>query len=244
MITQVQDPPSYDKRKTVIGTAISCLWQYFHGVAVLIVVSLIISISIELIGMYTWWADQGSEHSYEMLRKELSYLQEGYFYRSILNPFAYFLPWLDSINAWFAPQYNVLKEFNSEFMVTENFMLNIGSLKTIALDVMQATWNISRVFFLRVIVCIYSLSLLFLLVIVAIIDGLVERTLRRYTAGRESAWLFHVNNRIARPWVIYFIMFLYLSAPVSVNPLWFFIPAYSLIGISTYMMGKWFKKYL
>ena len=79
--------------------------------------------------------------------------------------------------------------------------------------------------------------------LVAIVDGLVKRDLRRWGGGRESSFVYHWAKRSALPllvltWVIY------LAFPVSVHPSFIVLPFAMLFALSVTVTASSFKKYL
>ena len=82
-----------------------------------------------------------------------------------------------------------------------------------------------------------------LFTLVALVDGLVRRDLRRWGGGRESSFVYHYAKQsvlplVALAWVIY------LSLPFSVHPSFVVLPFAALFGLSASIMAGTFKKYL
>lgn len=79
--------------------------------------------------------------------------------------------------------------------------------------------------------------------LVALIDGLVQRDLRRWGGGRESAFVYHHSKRLMFPslllaWVVY------LGLPFSVHPNVVILPFAGLFALAVSVTASSFKKYL
>lgn len=79
--------------------------------------------------------------------------------------------------------------------------------------------------------------------VMALVDGLVRRDLRRWGAGRKSSFIYHWSKRSALPllvtaWVIC------LALPFSLHPSWVILPFATLFAISIVITASAFKKYL
>lgn len=79
--------------------------------------------------------------------------------------------------------------------------------------------------------------------LVAIVDGLTKRDLRRWGGGRESSFVYHWAKRSALPllvltWVIY------LALPFSLHPSFGVLPFATLFALSVAVTASTFKKYL
>ena len=79
--------------------------------------------------------------------------------------------------------------------------------------------------------------------LVAFVDGLVKRDLRRWGGGRESSFVYHWAKRSALPllvltWVIY------LALPFSLHPSIVVLPFATLFAQSVAVTASTFKKYL
>ena len=79
--------------------------------------------------------------------------------------------------------------------------------------------------------------------LVGLIDGLVERDLRRFSAGRESAYVFHIAKRAMAPMIILAWAF-YLSMPFSIHPALVIMPFAVIFAVSVGIAASSFKKYL
>ena len=89
-----------------------------------------------------------------------------------------------------------------------------------------------------VIYCFFAVYLSLL----ALIDGLNARAIRKANAGRESASLYH-RAKYLRTGILWSSIFLYLVLPIAINPQWLLVPVVC-IALSVFMQAKYLKKYL
>ena len=92
---------------------------------------------------------------------------------------------------------------------------------------------------------IIALSAVFFIVVfvVTMIDGLVERELRKEGGGIEHAAVFHhAKIWVSRP--LAWSPIVYLSLPVSINPAWVVLPSALVFGMATYIAFFTFRKYV
>jgi len=80
MAETATDSRHRDSRQGLIGGFLTTITQ---GIGWLLL-SLVISVLIEWVGMVYWWPDQGLEHSRDMLAAEIGYLQAD-FGRSLVS---------------------------------------------------------------------------------------------------------------------------------------------------------------
>lgn len=95
----------------------------------------------------------------------------------------------------------------------------------------------------RCVILVLTAPLFILAAIVGFTDGLVSRDLRRFGAGRESAFVYHHAKRMVTPifltgWLIY------LSLPFSIHPSLFLLPCALVFGLMIAIATASFKKYL
>jgi len=197
---------------SLLGLIISVIFWLFIG--------LISSIIIEWLGIYFSWWDSGLNHSTLMLDSELKYANETV--REVLtgtdkNSWIYFI--FDKFTYTLQVSLKLLNNIFSSFLPE---ITNI-SLEGISIFI-NAAFNISLVFILRVFLIIFSIPLFLMALMWGFVDGLVERDLRRFGAGRESSTIFDAARRLIMPFLIApFII--YLSFPSSINPMFVIGPS-------------------
>ena len=87
----------------------------------------------------------------------------------------------------------------------------------------------------------HAAGLLFSLV--ALVDGLVQRDLRRWGGGRESSFVYHYAKKAALPLVV-LTWVTYLALPFSLHPTFVILPFATLFALTVAVTASTFKKYL
>ena len=79
--------------------------------------------------------------------------------------------------------------------------------------------------------------------VMSLVDGLVQRDLRRFGGGLESGLLYHHRKAMRRP-MLSLPLFLYLISPWSLHPTTIFVPF--VLGFGPFVQGTVarLKKYL
>lgn len=92
---------------------------------------------------------------------------------------------------------------------------------------------------------IISMSVVFFILVfmVAAVDGLVERELRKEGGGLEHAKLYH-HAKIWTTRVLIISPIIYLSWPTVINPGFIILPSAAAFGFAVYMTFSTFKKHL
>jgi hypothetical protein len=78
---------------------------------------------------------------------------------------------------------------------------------------------------------------------VGMIDGLVERSIRRYSGGRESATLYH-RAKYAIAGTVGLWLFVFVCLPISLELQWGSWVAAGVIGVLARLQWKYYKKYV
>ncbi|MCC4595441.1 TIGR03747 family integrating conjugative element membrane protein [Xanthomonas campestris pv. phormiicola] len=214
--------------------------------------SLLLSITLECVGMHFFWPDQGWRHASSMLDYEVAQLsdnftrsavvqepgrtanklvKEGYewlFVRSGL------MEWIRNASAQAsAPNQGAGRDFR--YYISHAYVWLESYLIAAAFTVL--------VFIVRLLVLVLTLPLFLLAAFVGLVDGLARRDIRRFGAGRESGFVYHrakasLMPLAVLPWVTY------LALPISVNPLLILLPSAVLLGFAVNIAAASFKKYL
>ena len=82
-----------------------------------------------------------------------------------------------------------------------------------------------------------------LLVREAVVDGLVQRDLRRWGGGRESSFVYHYAKKAALPLVV-MTWVTYLALPFSLHPSFVILPFATLFALTVVVTASTFKKFL
>ena len=213
-----------------------------------LLLALLFSIVIEWLGMVFWWPEAGLAHSQRMLAQELAYLQAD-FRQSLLTADA--LVYARRFTATFQQLVfdatglvNVIHWLNLPATTDDFGVLNAlrEGYQSIS-PFIAAAFVISQVFAVRLAVLTLAMPAFLLFSLVALVDGLVRRDLRRWGGGRESAFIYHHAKRVLFPalilaWVIY------LGLPFSLHPNVVILPFAVLFALSLTITAATFKKYL
>lgn len=198
------------------------------------IAAIFISILIEWAGMIWFW---GPEHSQTILETELDYLS-GFNRNMILDLYPFDITQAFMMFTESAIQFLRLRELSG---VAANSIS--GNAGLIAHYGIESLLNTLFIFTVRLSICVSAVTGFALVGLVAFIDGLVERDIRRACGAMESAFVYHRAKRAVVP-LIYLSFGGYLTAPVSVHPAVVFLPVMALFGLSIFTAAKQFKKFV
>ena len=240
----VSDPRRRDVRQGLVSRLLTRLSQGIKW----LVLSLLFSILIEWIGMGFWWTEQGLDHSRNMLAAEIGYLQLDFdrslvssdparFARTMLEKTKYVLFEVTRIEKF------ITWAGSSSDAGEHGFQAHVHSAVRPTVKYLQAAMQTTQVFSVRLAILFLAMPVFLLFSLVAVVDGLVKRDLRRWGGGRESSFVYHWAKRTALPllvlaWVVY------LALPFSLHPSFVVLPFAALFSLSIAVMVSTFKKYL
>ena len=101
----------------------------------------------------------------------------------------------------------------------------------------------TQLFGVRVALLGSGVPLLALIYVVALVDGLVQRAVRRASGGRESSSLYH-RAKYLQILGAAGVLALVLLLPISADPRWVGVPAIVLIALAARVQGSFYKKHL
>ena len=213
-----------------------------------LIFSLIFSIIIEWAGMVFWWLDEGIDHSRTMLAEEIHYLDTD-FRKSIVTS--------DPVR--FAKQvadksYHYLFEFTGLVgfvrWVSILPIVNEKGVRPTLHNIYRpiakfviAAMQITQLFSVRLAILVLAMPVFLLFSLVALVDGLVQRDLRRWGGGRESSFVYHYAKKAVVPLVV-LSWVVYLALPFSLHPSLIVLPFAALFALSVAVTASAFKKYL
>ncbi|RUS67420.1 hypothetical protein CUZ56_01365 [Saezia sanguinis] len=213
--------------------------------------SLLLSILVEIVGMHLFWKDQGWHHAQNMFYFELEMFSEN-FSQSIMlsDPVAVTRSLLSMMHEWLFIRTGLFDEVRTIVIPTDADSLRklqfreyigmaYGYIETYAL---AAAFTVLT-FGVRVMVLFFSLPLAVMVIFVGLVDGLVQRDIRRFTSEHESGFIYHRAKAFLIPLVILPWM-VYLALPVSVYPQLILLPGAMLLGTAINITASRFKKYL
>lgn len=210
-----------------------------------VVASLIISIFIEWIGIAFFWTEQGSQHARIMLEQDIGYLNDRV--TTSAHHIVHSIQRITfSLNDWVMEDF-VLHGFFDwvEEPLTDNdrfIKVWLHSIHTQYTPYIESIPYTVQTFFVRLAIIVLSLLAFLLFAVIGMVDGLVERDLRRWGGGRESSVVYNLARKsIARFFI--FACVCYLSLPIAIAPAWVIIPFALAFGLSIRVSFERFKKY-
>jgi integrating conjugative element membrane protein (TIGR03747 family) len=106
-----------------------------------------------------------------------------------------------------------------------------------------AAMQVTQVFSVRLAILSLATPVFLLFSLVALVDGLVRRDLRRWGGGRESSFVYHYAKKAVLPLVV-ITWVTYLALPFSLHPTFIVIPFAALFAFAVAVTASTFKKYL
>jgi integrating conjugative element membrane protein (TIGR03747 family) len=244
MAEAVTDPRRRDVQQGLISkslTAIALIIQW-------LLLSLLFSIIIEWVGMVLWWPDEGLEHSRTMLASEISYLDND-FRRSVVtsDPAQFAKRFADNTYHYL---FEVTRFVDFIRWVSPPPTMNESGLRPrlhrIFLPIAEfviAMMQVTQVFSVRLAILTLAMPIFLLFSLVALVDGLVQRDLRRWGGGRESSFVYHYAKKAALPLVL-LSWVTYLALPFSLHPTFVVLPFATLFALTVAVTASTLKKYL
>ena len=232
------------KKKTAFNIAVTQVMEIFGW----LLLALSMSIVMEWIGMSFIWNEQGVEHSRSMIIKELSYVNDetklpyvgGQTPATVARNFSTGMD-------YYLFEWTHIRDFLAWVMsAPDNGSTAVSYLKSfimVSSDYIASAINTTQVFSIRLAVAFMSFPLFLLVGTVALIDGMVERELRRYGGANESAYIYHNVKPWTKP-VMIGAFVLYLGYPDSIHPNVILIPFVTAYGVVVFIVAKTFKKFL
>lgn len=221
------------------GGIFSRLFGRVSMVIATLALSLLLSILLEWIGIAFWWSEQGHLHSQNMMLAEMQWLSgdftQSLFTRSsgdlatnIIGNMHYWAFVKTGIQDWLAhPGSNQW----------EQWIYHYGRAY------IESIIYVSIVFVIRLIIIAFTSPLFLFAGAAGLTEGLMMRDIRKFGAGRESAFIYHHARRYVMPlmitsWVVY------LSLPFSIHPNIILVPSALLFGLVICITSATFKKFL
>lgn len=225
--------------KTLSAVAKVILWLLF---------SLLFSIIVEWAGMVLWWPDEGVDHSRTMLVTEISYLDND-FRRSVVtsDPARFAKRFADN-------SYHYLFEVTrfADFIqwvslpprkYEQGVRATLHNVYKPLAEYVLAMMQVTQVFSVRLAILTLAMPIFLLFSLVALVDGLVQRDLRRWGGGRESSFVYHYAKKAVLPLVV-LTWVTYLALPFSLHPTFVILPFATLFALTVAVTASTFKKYI
>lgn len=210
--------------------------------------SLLFSIVVEWVGMNLWWPEQGLDHSRAMLTQEISYLDTD-FRRSIVtsDPARFAKEVADGTYHYLFEVTRVVAFIHwvspSPRQEEQGVRPTLHKIYRPLAEFVIASMQVTQIFSVRLAILMLATPVFLLFSLLALVDGLVRRDLRRWGGGRESSFVYHYAKKAAIPlmvltWVVY------LSLPISIHPTFVILPFAMLFALAVTVTASTFKKYL
>ena len=219
----------------VSGCVSLCAW---------LIVSLLISIVIEWIGIKLLWQEEGAYHSQRVLMSDQVYLNHQALNKSeslkeaIVEKTVKIVNWFTN-DSWLQ---NVIKWARSTNEESSKLAMWANRFYTKYDKYIHASITVSQIFVVRLALIVFSLPAFLLTGLVGVVDGLVERDLRRWGGGRESSNIYNLSRKSIVPAFISACV-IYISLPMSINPVLVILPFAVLFGLVTRITFERLKKY-
>ena len=225
----------------LLGKTISAVVQFISW----LVISLLVSIVIEWLGMAYYWTEQGAAHAQAVLAADQAYLnaqvtEKTLFVKTRLLDWTYTaMEWIDALDWRAAPLH---RDAESQPGFYDKVLIWLAEKHRQYRDYFQAAEYVSQTFVIRLGLIVFSLPVFLLAILVGAVDGLIERDLRRWGGGRESSNVFTLARRTITPLFVLACV-IYISLPVSLDPVLIILPFAMLVGLSVRISFERLKKY-
>lgn len=215
--------PAIEKSKGAVSGTLSWMLGLFAALFIAVAVSVV----IELVGIGVgWW---GPQHAANLLMTERSYIEA-----------------IEKLPLLALSPVVITTTAESEFdAVTQGLRHSAEETRgsdPLSVYVLGAL-NTTKLVLFRLVVCVFSLPGYAVVAAGALIDGVVQRDIRKFTGGHESSYVFHKAKRWVLPGIIATIS-VYLMLPWSLYPALVFAPSMALFGFMLYVASSRFKKFL
>ncbi len=213
-----------------------------------LLLSLLFSIIVEWVGMVIWWPEQGLDHSRTMLAKEISYLDTD-FRRSIVtsDPARFAKEVADGTYHYLFEVTRVVAFIHwvspPSRQEEQGMRPTLHKIYRPLAEFVIAAMQVTQVFSVRLAILSLATPVFLLFSLLALVDGLVRRDLRRWGGGRESSFVYHYAKKAAIPLIIT-AWVLYLALPLSLHPSWIILPFALAFAFAVTITASTFKKYL
>ncbi len=239
-------------QKTTENGLIASIFIRLSQIVVFFVLTLVFSIVIEWIGMATnYWGEPGIQHSEKMLVQELIYLNDDFKRSAIVRKPVQFAA--QFANRFYEISFKMTGVTTAVKWLSKSSPYSRKNTKTIRKrlhriyltieDYVLAAMVVTKIFAVRLAVLMLAFPVSILLALVGLVDGLVQRDIRRWSGGRESSFVYHWAKKSLYPFLI-LPWILYLAMPESVHPNFIVLPFAVCFAISVTIMSATFKKYL
>ena len=207
-----------------------------------LLIAILIAILVEWIGMHFWW---DSTHAQSVLMAELEHLGDN-FTTSFTGHHPADLALLVATQTKAMLTENAVAVYFSQLAVEQPnsyFFAVVGSTINAFSVYIESALFVTMIISVRLTIIILSMLILVLVSLVSVVDGLVERELRNYGGDIEHSRIVHLGLYWS-PKLAVAAPVLYLAWPGVANPVFFFVPAMCLFGVTNYIIFSKYQKRL
>lgn len=213
-------------------------------------ISLLISIILECLIIKYVYPEQGAQHSADLLVNEIGYLSNNFKSTVFMGASStdvsiatseMVFQWL-VVGTGFAAFH---QRYSAPIRSIESTTVKyIKSLYQAIQPYAMAIINVVQLFFVRLVVILMSMPAFLLISFVAVVDGLVQRDLRRYTGAIERSWVHHYTKSWLGGPIIVLPAMVYLALPMNAPPSLIFMPSFMFFGLMIFILITTYKKYI
>lgn len=204
-------------------------FQFFHWSFTAILIAII----TEWIGIAFWW---DANHSMTVLETEIGYL--GSFNKNLLlNVYP------GDLAEQFIGYFNQFLQWSDLGSLSQGLMSSSNAIISYIGVGIQSMINVVFVFCVRLAICLSAITGFILVGVLAFMDGLTEREIRKNCGGHESALVYHHAKKWLAP-SFFLALGFYLTIPISIHPTVIFLPAMTMTGFIIFTTASKFKKFL
>lgn len=235
-----------DSNRTV-NPFLSLLGSVFKAIS-FVFGTFILATLLEWFGMHSWWQPVSDDRLDDRTRFEMqeinNFFGKGDKIHGILRTYQYVSllseRFLVPVEKYLVAQQKELEQAPTTVSAV------VGAVTRIHKSVNKHLFvsiDVFRAWLFRSIVFLFGVVSVLPLLVVGLIDGLVRREIRRWSGGRESAWIFVFASKSLAP-SIAISLAIYVLWPWSLSFIW--INAFMGVfwGCSVYLALAKFKKYL
>lgn len=208
-------------------------------VAKVLLSSLILSLIIEWLCIAFIWPEQGHLHAQRVMQDEFGWFSHQFQYSLLYSyPVQFAEQTIHIVHHWLFIKTGIQQWISQPAKegISAWLFFYIRSY-------LEASLYVIITFIIRLLIIILTSPLFILVTFVGLVDGLVQRDIRRFGVGRESAFKYHHAKRAVLP-IMILAWIIYLSIPFSIHPNLILIPAALLFGLTISLTLANFKKYL
>lgn len=203
--------------------------------------ALLTSILIEWVGMSFWWDDT---HAKTMFLNEYALIKNDFSFSMIGSPpITLVNQAINNVMQWNSDSWMMRYLFSPMTGSELGFFANVKSGIHLFMGYFNAAGYVILTALMRVLIFFLSLPWFFLCALVGLVDGLIEREVRKFEGGIEHGYVHHLA-KAHLPLMITLGWIIYLGLPFAVHPSIILIPAGIGFGWSLYVTAWSLKKFL